>query len=86
MMPGSEDKGNSPVVNGSFGGVRHAGPGLEEASRAKASWGPSGHGADAGQPKSNPRSATDSQFTERHDKYTSLPWLRLVAIEGASHC
>ena len=29
------------VVGGSFGEVRHAGPGLEEAAKAEASWGPS---------------------------------------------
>ena len=28
-------------MSGIFGEVRHAGPGLEEAARAKASWGPS---------------------------------------------
>ena len=46
--------------------MRQTGPSLEETVRAKASqWAERGQGADARQPKSEPRSATASQFNER---------------------
>ena len=51
------------VVSGRFGKVRHAGPGLEEAVRAEASWGPSeaiGSRCEAAEVKAKPRSATAS--------------------------
>ena len=40
-MVGSVLVATPGVVSGRFGKVRHAGPGLEEAVKAKASWGPS---------------------------------------------
>jgi hypothetical protein len=45
------------VVSGRFGKVRHACPGLEEAVRAKASWGPS----EAGEPMRGSRSQSQAK-------------------------
>ena len=63
--------------------MRKAGPSLEEAVRAKAS-GPSEARelADARQPKSKPRRATDSQFTERLAKEPrDLAKLQVQSVE-----